>query len=494
MKVYDCKLGRLGNAIFRYFASTLFCIIYNTTRIYDQNNCQLMFSDDMFVTWSNDVLNNKIPEIDDSLSIMFYGYYQHDKIFIKYKKKIINWIITHPEELLYTDGNYENIKYFNYDQVSYKSLNLIVNPFLNKRYNVVVHLRLEDFIINNDVIHPKSIKELLDKINEKNICFVLNKTKNILEEQYINYFKKFYNIIVESNSVIEDYHIMKNAKILICSCSTLSWAAAFLSDTIKLVYFPDYKINRTHETFKKPINNTILYPFTKCSQSELELFLNKSKNNKIDNYCAVDCKKKPITKRILEYIQNIENGFYIEAGAYDGLLQSNTKFLEEEYNWTGMLIEPSPNIFKELNKNRPNNLNINKCLVNPWYSFKTIKGSFDNGPMSSVNNIRKLENVKLIDVPCDTLENILDYYEIKKIDFMTIDTEGYELEVLQGLNLLKYRPLYILIEVYETQKEILFQYLEDMNYIFLENITNYNILDNPGWDGTHNDYLFKAIN
>jgi hypothetical protein len=89
MKVYDCKLGRLGNAIFRYFASTLFCIIYNTTRIYDQNNCQLMFSDDMFVTWSNDVLNNKIPEIDDSLSIMFYGYYQHDKIFIKYKKKLL---------------------------------------------------------------------------------------------------------------------------------------------------------------------------------------------------------------------------------------------------------------------------------------------------------------------------------------------------------------------------------------------------------------------
>jgi hypothetical protein len=287
---------------------------------------------------------------------------------------------------------------------------------------------------------------------------------------------------------------MKNAKILICSCSTLSWAAAFLSDTIKLVYFPDYKINRTHETFKKPIDNTILYPFTKCSQSELELFLNNSKNNKIDNYCAVNCKKEPITKRILEYIQNIENGFYIEAGAYDGLLQSNTKFLEEEYNWTGMLIEPSPNVFMELNKNIPNNLNINKCLVNPWYSFKTIKGSFNNGPMSSVNNIRKLENVKLIDVPCDTLENILDYYEIKKIDFMTIDTEGYELEVLQGLNLLKYRPLYILIEVYETQKEILFQYLEDMNYIFLENITNYNILDNPGWDGTHNDYLFKTSN
>ena len=113
--------------------------------------------------------------------------------------------------------------------------------------------------------------------------------------------------------------------------------------------------------------------------------------------------------------------------------------------------------------------------------------------MSSVSNISNLKNVELIDVECDTLENILDYYDIQKIDFMTVDTEGYELEVLQGLNLLKHRPLYIMIEIYETQKKELFQFMEDMNYILLENITNYNLLDNPGWDGSHNDYLFKAL-
>ena len=146
-----------------------------------------------------------------------------------------------------------------------------------------------------------------------------------------------------------------------------------------------------------------------------------------------------------------------------------------------------------MEKNRPNNINVNKCLVSPWHSSKTIKGAFDNGPMSSVGNIRNLKNVELIDVECDTLENILDYYDIQKIDFMTVDTEGYELEVLQGLNLLKHRPLYIMIEIYETQKKELFQFMEDMNYMLLENITNYNLLDNPGWDGSHNDYLFRAL-
>jgi len=282
---------------------------------------------------------------------------------------------------------------------------------------------------------------------------------------------------------------MKNAKILVCSCSTLSWIAAFLSDKVTTVYFPNYKNRQIHETFKKPIENTILYDFTKCSQNDLE----KLFTVKLDPYCAVNCKREPITKRILEYIGNINNGFYIEAGAYDGILQSNTKFLEEEFNWTGILIEPSPKVFIELEKNRPNNLNINKCLVASNYEYDTISGSFDNGPMSSVGNIRNIENAELINVPCEPLYKILDYLDVQKIDFMTIDTEGYELNVLDGINLNKYRPTYLLIEIYEDNKQVIIEYLTNHNYLLLENITNYNKLDNPGWDGTHNDYLFKSL-
>jgi len=512
MKVYDCKLGRLGNAIFRYFASTLFRILYDAERTYNQNECTQMLTDNDFIMWFNMILNNENPKIDTNKNYMFYGYYQHDKIYNKYKKEIINWIYTHPDELLWTDGNDNDINYYNYNSISYKNIQLLINPYPTKIYDIVVHLRLEDFIGNSDVIHPESIKKVLDKINNNNICnnndicnnnicIVVNKPTTDIENKYLDYFKKFYNITIESNSVIEDYHIMKNAKILVCSCSTLSWIAAFLSTRINTVYFPNYPNKQAHETFKMPIENTILYEFTKCSKTELENFLinkpelNKTEivRNKTDTYCAVNCKREPITKRILEYIGNIENGFYIEAGAYDGLLQSNTKFLEEEFNWTGILIEPSPKVFLQLEKNRPNNININKCLVSSDYEFKTISGSFDNGPMSSVGNIRNLENVELIDVPCEPLSNILDYLEIPKIDFMTVDTEGYELFVLDGLNLQKYRPTYLLIEIYEHDKETIINYLTGFNYILLENITNYNKLDNPGWDGTHNDYLFKSM-
>lgn len=492
MKVYNCKLGRLGNAIFRYFASSLFCILYGASITYNQSECNAMMTDESFLEWSNNILLHRvIPHIGKDTSFMFYGFFQHDKIFYKYKKELINWIITHPNDLLYTDGNFENINYYNYNQTSYKVLHLLINPHVQKLYNVVVHLRLEDFINNNDVIHPISIKKILDELNEKDICFVVNKPKTELENKYIDYFKKYYNITIESNSVIEDYHIMKNARILVCSCSTLSWVAAFLSERVNLVYFPNYNNNRLHETFKQPIKNTILYEFKKCTKDELTDFLN-NKNNKVDKYCSHDSKNEPITHKIIKYMDNIHNGFYIEAGAYDGVLQSNTLFLEEEYGWTGLLIEPSPNIFKQLQINRPNNININKCLVNSDWKQDTINGAFDNGPMSSVNNMRNIEKAELTNVPCITLEQQLDYLDITKIDFFSLDTEGYELQVLQGLNLQKYRPTLILIEIYESNKNEIFEFMMNNNYELLENITNYNKYDNPGWDGTHNDYLFKS--
>jgi hypothetical protein len=459
MIVCDDKLGRLGNAIFRFLASTLFCILYKAERMYNIDGYAQAFDDCRFIEWSNSILNsNIIPNIDCNASLIFNGYYQHDKIFLKYKKEIINWIITHPTECLYTDGNRDNITIYNYNMMSFKSLNLIVNPHHLKLYDIVVHLRLEDFINNNEVIHPESIKNLLDKINNKKICFVINKTKTELEDKYIDYFKQFYEITVESNSIIEDYHIMKNAKILICSCSTLSWAAAFFSDKVQCVYFPNCNNNRNHETFKKPIENTILYNFKKCSKNELTNFLFNEpglldNTFRLDPYCAQDCNKQPITKIILNYIANIENGFYIEVGAGDGIVQSNTKFIEEEYNWSGILIEQSL-LFTKLKLNRPNNININIY---------------------------------------DTLENLLDYHDIVKIDLMIIDSKGYELNILKGLNLEKYRPTYLLIEIDESQKNILFLFLKTFNYFLLENITNYNILDNPTWDGTHNDYFFKAI-
>ena len=110
--------------------------------------------------------------------------------------------------------------------------------------------------------------------------------------------------------------------------------------------------------------------------------------------------------------------------------------------------------------------------------------------MSSVNGAR-LKSSNLVEVNCITLDKIISVHlENKTIDFISIDTEGYEFEILKGLNLDKNKPRYMLIEIYQKDYEKICNYLTSKNYYLHSNFSNYNKIDNPIWDGSHNDYLF----
>ena len=183
------------------------------------------------------------------------------------------------------------------------------------------------------------------------------------------------------------------------------------------------------------------------------------------------------------------NGFYIELGANDGLRQSNTAFFEFYRNWTGLLIEPSLDAFLQCRAVRPKSICLNLACVSNTYTHDFIDGDFNGHMMSSVNGART-NNTMLTRVNVATLEKILDTFNAGSIDFLSLDTEGYEYEILCGLNLNKYRPKYMLIEIYNTQYHSLVKFLENNNYRLICNLSNYNKIDNPVWDGTHNDYLF----
>ena len=131
-------------------------------------------------------------------------------------------------------------------------------------------------------MNPLSVKKIIDNLvseyPNETICFVLNSPKTEIENKYINFLtKNLSNYKIESNDVITDFTIMRNAKTLICSCSTLSWAASFLSETVEKVYMPNYNNpDRIHETFKQPISNTVLYDFENCSKENLLEILNNN--------------------------------------------------------------------------------------------------------------------------------------------------------------------------------------------------------------------------
>ena len=193
----------------------------------------------------------------------------------------------------------------------------------------------------------------------------------------------------------------------------------------------------------------------------------------------------------LEQLLNKDNGFFIELGAHDGLTQSNTAYFEFHRNWKGILIEPSYNKYLECVNNRKNSIVLNYACISNDYSEKYVKGDFNGSCMSSVNG-KRLNNNMNIEVEAITLEKVLDLHSNKNttIDLLSLDTEGYELNILKGLNLTKYRPKMMIIEIYNYDYENVVDYLKENGYKLHSNISNYNRINNPGWDGTHNDYLF----
>jgi len=208
------------------------------------------------------------------------------------------------------------------------------------------------------------------------------------------------------------------------------------------------------------------------------------------SYSLIDNKGVPLDIKIDSLI-NKNNGFFIELGANDGLNQSNTARFEFLKNWTGILIEPSFEKYIQCIKNRPNSITLNFACVDNDYNSEFILGDFNGHLMSSVDG-KRLNNNELVKVKATTLENILDKYKDSnvEIDLLSLDTEGYELNILKGLNLKKYRPHFLLIEIYNFDYENILNYLNNNQYKLHSNFSNYNKTDNPGWDGTHNDYLF----
>jgi len=154
-------------------------------------------------------------------------------------------------------------------------------------------------------------------------------------------------------------------------------------------------------------------------------------------------------------------GFFIEAGANDGISQSNSLFFEKHYGWTGLLVEPIPELAARCRQNRPDCMVVNSALVPFDYTAATIEMhacnlmSLVKGAMKSTEadlehiargcEIQQVES-REIRVPAIPLSQLLDQNGVREIDFLSLDVEGFELAVLQGLDLTRHRPRWMLIE------------------------------------------------
>lgn len=174
---------------------------------------------------------------------------------------------------------------------------------------------------------------------------------------------------------------------------------------------------------------------------------------------------------VLGLLNNKRNGYFVEVGANDGIYISNTLLLERDYCWRGILIEPEPTNFKKLLINRPSAICVNKGCYKEKGSLEFSVIEEDNGVLSGISSSLDPElkvDYKII-VETDTLTNILDECKAPKIiDYLSIDTEGSEYEILKSPNLFKkYKFKIITVEHnFKPYRSLIHSFLINKGYSF----------------------------
>ena len=179
-----------------------------------------------------------------------------------------------------------------------------------------------------------------------------------------------------------------------------------------------------------------------------------------------------------------KNGFFVDVGAHNGVSINNTLYFEKNNNWRGINIEPIKKVYDDLIINRPDCININ-CAVcnedgvtdfihNTGYTemISGIKSTFDSRHHIRLERENKSHggHTNIIKVPTKRLETIFDEHDISHINYLSIDVEGGEFEVIKSINFEK-----VFIDVigfennYQDVSLPIVKYLEDLGFKTINN-------------------------
>lgn len=229
-----------------------------------------------------------------------------------------------------------------------------------------------------------------------------------------------------------------------------------------------------------------------------------------------------IQQRILEIAKKFEQvepsrrHIFLEAGANDGVSQSNTLLLEKR-GWDGILVEPSPVAFDALVRSRKCS-HMFKCAVGSDEDSELL-GAFEGGslmgscqvnPAEIGTDKRKLRLMakrffavvaglkslclrnkpsELMKVKASTLSCLIDASKVDQVDILVLDIEGHEIPALLGLKE-KHCPRVVAIETWKKDAFEINDLMLSRGYILVENLSMFAPSTHPGWSQDHQDYLW----
>ena len=176
---------------------------------------------------------------------------------------------------------------------------------------------------------------------------------------------------------------------------------------------------------------------------------------------------------VLNELNYKKNGFFVEIGAADGKYLSNTYMLEKKFSWDGLVVEPAKVWESELNKHR-------KCLISNDCVYsktgekiifnQTEKPEFSRANVENIysdshEDLRNINN-STYEVTTIDINDLFEKYNLpNSIDYLSIDTEGTEYEILKNLNFQKFEFSILTIEHnFTPNREKIFSLLNNNGY------------------------------
>jgi len=173
-----------------------------------------------------------------------------------------------------------------------------------------------------------------------------------------------------------------------------------------------------------------------------------------------------------------KNGFFVEIGAYDGITGSNCYHFERFLDWDGIAIEPSNIQFEKLKKNRKCKV-LNNAISDEVKEVEFIEVTEGLTQMSGINDSSFERNFKIISnnqaSKTDSIKlKTITFDEIvpknKDIDYLSIDIEGGEMNLLKSINFKNNNIKVISVENNVPKEQNFKKFFENINFIYLDRI------------------------
>ena len=194
-----------------------------------------------------------------------------------------------------------------------------------------------------------------------------------------------------------------------------------------------------------------------------------------EKYTSQAGQDKIIKKR---FFDGKKNGFFIEIGAHDGITGSNCYYFEKFLNWNGIAIEPSNIQFEKLKKNRKCNV-LNNAISNEVKEVEFIEVIEGLTQMSGINNSSFKKNIDIISNNQSSKTKSLNLKTITfsdiapkdtDIDYLSIDIEGGEMNLIKSINFEIINIKVISVENNSPKEQNFKNFFEGKNFNYFDRI------------------------